>query len=396
MKNYKWTVFFLMRVEDSVLAEATAFLQDLLEVEISDDIAIILCVNINKYSIKRFLSGVPGTQAPDGPEKMTTVFYRILSSKNEAGKCHSAVEFIYEKRNFDITNEDDVSYYFKQFVLRNHDADRYMLFTWDHGNGYGIFTHAYKKASRGLKTLQMDQLSRAIELAFDTAKIDLMVMMDCDMLTLDTGYALRDTVKYLVASENALNAVGYNYQAIFKELIKNPDIASEKLAVFVIESYKSKVISEEDKEGAAVFACNLVDAFFYYEMCKKIFALFLAADPVLMDYIKLAKGGAYIVYPTAPLIDFGTFVKLLARQTGPESEITLLCDSLLTEEKQLMPADFIGPVVKETAPGPDLLPRGFSFYFPLGSNMVGAAPQYLETSFTKAVKMSELLAKFRQ
>ena len=398
MKNYQWTAFFLIRaVDDDSVNAAMDLLQDLLEIQIGEDIALILCMSIYKSDLTWLLSGVKrDKEDTDKKEHLTTVFYRIASRKDALGKWRTRMKFIYEKKDFDITNAQDISYYFKRFVLSNHQADRYMLLTWDHGNGYGIFSNNETGTSGSGKTLMMDEMSTAIQQAFGARKVDLMVMMDCDMLTIDTCYALRDTVKYLVASESTVDAVGYNYRAIFKKLAGNPSVSSKKLATYVITSYDAPLdIEVGDKSGTAIFACDLTSTGIYYAMCKKLFDLLLKADKGLMAQVKAAFDGAYYIDGDIPLLDFRSFLKVLEKLVDPAGKVALLCDLMLEAHGTIVLKGYVGSIAKEEAPSFDLEPEGFSFYFPLGSYLADKPGQFLQTSFAKAFKMRALLLRFQ-
>lgn len=215
-------------------------------------------------------------------------------------------------------------------MKKNCDADRYMLFTWDHGAGFGIFnyepkgpgipfknkryfdsvffeslnspqykspfkitpflngelteedeaeenkvevistkrfvTNNAKKVLIGTEEsfaissynynkllsysadydleddeitdmLTMDELNKAIAAVFKDKKISVLVMMNCWMQMIETGFAFRDTVDILVAPETTLMFNAYNYPAIFEKLNENPtEITNEAIAVFCSKS----------------------------------------------------------------------------------------------------------------------------------------------------------------
>ena len=64
--------------------------------------------------------------------------------------------------------------------------------------------------------ISIGQLNRRrFKQGFGGKKIEIILMMNCLMQIIDTGYALRDSTRYLIASQLAMDLSGYNYTAIF-------------------------------------------------------------------------------------------------------------------------------------------------------------------------------------
>jgi hypothetical protein len=83
-------------------------------------------------------------------------------------------------------------------------------------------------------------------------KIDILGMDACNMAMLEVGTQIKDSVKYMVASEEAEPATGWNYALVLQPFItKSLDI--EEFATHIVNSYKSEYeISYDDYTQSAV------------------------------------------------------------------------------------------------------------------------------------------------
>lgn len=386
MKNYKWTVFFLVKALDGVISSAMDMTFNLLDVELGEEIAIVLCVNIMKENIPAFLKGDKNVPNPDGDGGTPTVaFFSITSTRDPLGKWNTEMKLIDENADFDLTVADDLQYYFRRVVLAGHQADRYILFTWDHGMSYGIFGAV--AADGTTKVLTMDQLSQAIHWGFDGKKIDLLIMMDCYMLMLDTAYALQHAAKFLVAAEDDLNIAGYNYISIFKRITADPGISTKKLAKLAVNSYAKKLFmtktqADSPLHKATLFACDLDKYHIFSVLLRQFFKE--VSDNIVgwKTDVWIAAHGAFPLQGGYHLFDFYTFIQKLDGKLNGRGNVLI---ELMTEVwDEIVIAQVIGDQVPK-APG--FYPRGFSLFLPY--HATGNVPSnssyqpFLNTSFAK-------------
>ena len=197
-------------------------------------------------------------------------------------------------------------------VREDYPSERFLLFTWDHGFGFGIFkanplerrfpdtnpfggrtfgndSNRFVPAAqntndfvvinnnyalqgqgpvnrdfrqvrgvqkRNVKTsmLTNDELRNTIKYYTAAPKVDLLVMMNCGMQMIETGYALHDVVEYLVAPETCIFWAGYDYGKIINKLCTSPDIDTDALGVFVLDTIKPYY----EKKGSGKYFKDLV------------------------------------------------------------------------------------------------------------------------------------------
>lgn len=71
-------------------------------------------------------------------------------------------------------------------------------------------------------------------------KIDVLIMMNCWMQSVETCYALQNTVEIIIAAESTIDFIGYDYIDFINKICSNPEISSHDLSVRVIDKIKGK------------------------------------------------------------------------------------------------------------------------------------------------------------
>jgi hypothetical protein len=178
-----------------------------------------------------------------------------------------------KKLNYDLLNMSDYENWIKvlSYSKSNYQADRYMIFTWGHGFSYGIAKNNihgksvveltennelsdyflkkiknifdanmiarksnlfrqklqlllfYKQLKQlgVLKVLWIGDLNKAILSVFGSKKIDVLIMMNCQMQSIENAFDLRNSTKLLIAPETNMKFNGYPYRDIFEGLNNN-------------------------------------------------------------------------------------------------------------------------------------------------------------------------------
>ena len=147
------------------------------------------------------------------------------------------------------------------------------------------------------------------------------------MQIIDTGYALRDSTRYLIASQLAMDLSGYNYTAIFQAICNDPDSESSIFAKIAISSYKDKkfptrAIDVFIKGKAEIFLLDLLH--FETLVCyfKALVAKLYASDTYCRKLPSIVTR-TLSIDPTYFLIDFYAFIHLLMLESDPELEAYL-------------------------------------------------------------------------
>jgi hypothetical protein len=109
-----------------------------------------------------------------------------------------------------------------ELVQPDAPADRAILF--DDGSGHS------------LDTLELDRVMRAVAAAIGQP-LDLLGMDACLMANLEVAYQLRDSVRYLVASEGLVPGHSWPYDTIYGGLRARPDQSAADLGRAIVRQY---------------------------------------------------------------------------------------------------------------------------------------------------------------
>lgn len=276
-----WTVLFYIYEEDrSTKIHADRLLKDLLAAK--DDESLILLVFESIHEDK-------------GGGEITGRLY-TMEYNDRTGTREKAL-----KKDFGLIDPGDAGVLENvlQFIKKNKLLrEKFLLFTWDHGAGFGIFdgdprVHQVaggpppKKAiggkGNGKENLRVARNGRAHDLSkkvpagMHPGKIkmltvadinqalrslkrrtDLVIMLNCWMQMLEAGYELSGTVDILVASETVNFFAGYDYTRIINRMANHPASTGEDIARLAIQTipanYKKKKAWEKDLKELVISA----------------------------------------------------------------------------------------------------------------------------------------------
>ncbi len=131
---------------------------------------------------------------------------------------------------------------FANWAIINYPAKKYLLVIWNHGGGFRSLSLtkdiAWDDTSGGDK-ITMPELEYALS-AINTQmgkKIDIVGMDACFMAMTEVAYQIKDYTDILVSSEASEPFDGWPYDTILGELVGNPLISSEQLAVDIVDKY---------------------------------------------------------------------------------------------------------------------------------------------------------------
>jgi hypothetical protein len=323
IKKKKWTVFFLIKSVGVAMLEVIQMLNEIRSLELPDEVAIVICINFHKHHLPALLKGDENLPESDKPE-FTTMFFNLQPGKVDA-RFNTKLHLIEEHEDFDITDPDCLAVFFEK-VVKLYPATRNALITWDHGRVYGIFESIENKNApfdlrnvklqhEKVKVLTMKELDIALRSAFGKRKIDVMIMMNCYMQFIDTGYALRRSVDYLVAAEGAFFLDGYNYPFIFQALFSNPDIKPEEFGKLTVTSVPSKVypdgheIGKKKKAQPAIFLTDLRRYSIFVKMLDRLVEVLLTRIPELKLILNHAKDENAVSNSVFDLFGFISFLE---------------------------------------------------------------------------------------
>lgn len=424
-KKRKWTVFFLVKSVDDSADELLSMLNELRSLRFTKHVAVVFCLNVAEQNVKGLLSGNIDDFPPSGtPMTFTTIFLALKKSRAEEPFPYELV-MIDEMRDFDLTEPAHLTGFFKTHITDKFQAKRYLLFTWDHGNAYGIFSKtpdAGKQLSKGMRDtgadaleiterankifvrpeknnlLTMEELATSIRLGFAKGRIDVAAMMNCDMQIVDTGFALRNNVRYLVAPEMSMDYNGYNYPFIFQVLIDDPGISPKKLARYIVSSFATKIFPAEDLGDSfkGITALSAVELKYYFNLERFVNRLsdFLSGLLPASRQIIAAARQAAMLNEAKQLIDVYTFLLELAKQEQFKTN-TLLASLVFSMKELVLFETFIGAEFSAGG-GSKCRPTGLSAYFPGKVFPEGPTqPSLQKTQFFRQTRWKNFLIHFQ-
>jgi hypothetical protein len=131
---------------------------------------------------------------------------------------------------------------FVNWATINYPAKKYLLVIWNHGGGFRSLNLTKDIAwddTSGRDKITMPELEYALS-AINTQmgkKIDIVGMDACFMAMTEVAYQIKDYADILVTSEASVPFGGWPYDTILGELVSNPLISSEQLAVDIVDKY---------------------------------------------------------------------------------------------------------------------------------------------------------------
>jgi len=131
---------------------------------------------------------------------------------------------------------------FANWAMTNYTAKKYLLVIWNHGGGFRSVNLARDIAwddTSGGDKITMPELEDALSMinAQMGKKIDIVGMDACFMAMTEVAYQIKDYADIMVASEEVERFDGWPYDTILSQLVSNPLMSSEELAVDIVDKY---------------------------------------------------------------------------------------------------------------------------------------------------------------
>jgi hypothetical protein len=237
--------------------------------------------------------------------------------------------------------------------------------------------------------------------ALNGRKIDILGMDACLMGMAEVGYQIREQVKYLVASEDAIPDEGWPYERILYRLVKNPYMPPEDLAVTIVREFL--IYYREQNKDVTKSVCNLSRSDDLADAIRK-----LARQLITKISINLGPVGAAILASRAmsqtfylkdyvDLYDFCSHLGPLCGDNGIKKRCSKLMNVIRrnevnadngqsaqqpksTEEPFVHSYGFIGHRLRDA--------NGVSIYFPC----FHPSPKYAELQFAEKSKWGEFIS----
>jgi hypothetical protein len=202
---------------------------------------------------------------------------------------------------------------FIEFCQTQYPAKRTVLTLWDHG--MGVYPKSLPKSkagggvlhpqgicwddttgSNGWDCLTTDEIAIALAQARSVTgqKMDIVNMDACLMQMIEIAYEWKNEVNYLVGSEEIVPGSGNDYGSVLADLVKNPTVQPEDLAVNLVETYYDYYVTEG--EGLETYSLLSLGA---------DFTVLMTAFSELADELSATNdmGGVYEAYQKTTQFD---------------------------------------------------------------------------------------------
>jgi hypothetical protein len=146
-----------------------------------------------------------------------------------------------------------------------------------------------KKSRLQTSMLTNDELRNVIKSNSEGDKVDLLVMMNCMMQMIETGYALQDAADYLVAPETCIFWAGYDYISIINKLCSQPDIETEAIGKYTLDTIPAYYNATPFRREFNDLVVSLVKPGKSHSLTKKLDVIsseFCAQLPGLFHHLK--------------------------------------------------------------------------------------------------------------
>jgi hypothetical protein len=252
----KWTVVFIVHaVDDQSRYYSEQLFTELLQAKSSPDVRVFVLRNTYDY-FDNINTHARLWEIQSEPPRIKRAIPDLDTdglTKMEAGKQNED-ENSFGDMNLNLGNEETLKNILKRIRKEVGEESKILLFTWDHGSGFGIFnseefdydTAPPVKSAPKTDMLMMSELGNAIRDSF--GKIQMLIMMNCWMQSIETNMQLKGCTDVLIAAETTIDWIGYDYIKIINTLISEPEIDllsfAEQIIDDTIEKYKQPPLKD--------------------------------------------------------------------------------------------------------------------------------------------------------
>lgn len=315
---------------------------------------------------------------------------------------------------------------FIRWGIRKYPAERYAIVLWNHGQGWddtdiytsdrhravhrlarGRIRHAFFRTSihSALFAAAKPGIARAI-LLDDNAKdfldnvemkkalievkkilgckIDVLGMDACLMSMAEVAYQVRDSVDFIVGSEQTEPLEGWPYHTILDAIAKNPVMGRGELAAVIVEKYLASYTPYDNVTQSALDLARSESMVIAITALAKALSDGLD-DPTTRQIIMQTRVQVQS-YEVQENIDLVDFCLLLKDKLSPGSPLALECRNVIDAI-----ADSSGIITKSGYKGTGVNnSHGLAIYFPT----IFVSPLYAKLDFAKKTGWGVFLSKY--
>jgi len=210
---------------------------------------------------------------------------------------------------------------FVEYTSAASPADHTMLIFWDHGSPKGVAWDDHTTDAGGSDFLSQWEVVQALS----GYKVDVIGADECNVGHMEVAYeyAMGINAGYLVAAETYTGWRGFPYDAVLRELTKDPSMTSREAAVMLVEQTQLLLdkppYSGERINSHAAFELTKVPAL--AGSLKSLSDLLVADMSNSVQVISRARGVAQYCYGANAMgvVDLQTFVKEIGAKSSSQA-----------------------------------------------------------------------------
>ena len=200
---------------------------------------------------------------------------------------------------------------FIRWSKANYPAKKYLLVLWDHGGGSrtGIFVDELFKND----IMYLYELEQALK--DGGAGLEAVLFDACLMANIETACAIKDSARWMIASEEVVTGEGTNILFWLTELCNRPEMDGSTLGRIICDSAQEKCANLEDEQGAQLLTWSVIDlkeidevAYYMEELFRTTAAVYTEAPQLTSLYMKQNSGAEKYGSAEDEMIDLSSLI----------------------------------------------------------------------------------------
>ena len=219
---------------------------------------------------------------------------------------------------------------FVSYTSKASPSEHTLLVFWDHGSPRGVAWDDHATDAGGTDFLSQWEVVKALS----GYKIDVIGADECNVGHTEVAYeyAIGLQTEYLVAAETYTGWRGFPYDALLRELTKDPSMTPREVAEMMIEQTQI-LLNKPPYSGERINSHSAIDLAKIPELVASLKGLTSLLTPNMDVYkgtVSKARGAAQYCYGANAInvIDLGTFVKRISSEARSQ-EVLDACNAVL-------------------------------------------------------------------
>ena len=219
---------------------------------------------------------------------------------------------------------------FVSYTSKVSPSEHTLLVFWDHGSPRGVAWDDHATDAGGMDFLSQWEVVKALS----GYKIDVIGADECNVGHTEVAYeyAIGLQTEYLVAAETYTGWRGFPYDALLRELTKDPSMTPREVAEMMVEQTQI-LLNKPPYSGERINSHSAIDLAKIPELVASLKGLTSLLTPNMDVYkgtVSKARGAAQYCYGANAInvIDLGTFVKRISSEARSQ-EVLDACNAVI-------------------------------------------------------------------